>query len=114
VGRTPVTVEFRYGGVREIVLLMPRYKPAVVQHDTERFFLDTVPFDGIEDLAGTEDHQRVSVALRPNPVIEAYETDPDALLESLKARADTLRQRIRNAVDEAPPREPLLPGPAQR
>jgi hypothetical protein len=111
VGLTPVTVEGRYGGVREIILLKKAHLPAVVYHDTERFMLDTPPFDAFADLTGAEDHQVVKVTLQTNQVQDWYEADKEGLLRALRERAETLRSRALEHSLQAPPREPILPEP---
>ncbi|MAG54705.1 MAG: hypothetical protein CMJ83_00285 [Planctomycetes bacterium] len=112
VGTTPVTVSYRYGGIREI-LLIPKpaglegvpYKPAIVLHDTWTFALDAPIVDGFADLFGTEDHQIVRVTLEPNDVPGLYtdERTRAGLLAGLRERADQLRTRIRELFIEAPP-----------
>ena len=117
VGTTPVTVPFRYGGHHEILLLPPppqgeaAWRSVMLEHNSERADLDLPFFDGLAELTGTEDHQRVMVTLPPEDVAQRYERDPyrdrPSVLPTLLERAETLRSRSRSLFLAAPPRQPF-------
>ncbi len=110
VGRTPVTVPFDWGGDRTILLLHEegeiRYEPVRLVHDSERFFLDTFPFDVLADLAPfpIEDRSTIHVDLVPTP--ERDGPPSEARIEALLERAAVLRERARIAQEQGPPPAP--------
>ncbi|MSR75474.1 MAG: PEGA domain-containing protein [Planctomycetes bacterium] len=105
VGLTPVTLPFRYGGQREVILLAPGCKPAIVFHDTTRFWRDTPPFDLVTDLVGGGEQQTLFVKLEPDDALKEWDSDKDGLLLRLRTRASTLRERAEAAMLDAAPRE---------
>ncbi len=94
VGLAPVTVDVRHGGVRELILLAPGFEPAILLHDTERFWRDTPPFDAVADLVGGDDRQELHVTLRPERSLTDWDADKEAVLRRLAERAATLRARL--------------------
>ena len=93
-GTTPATMAVRYGGVHELILLAPGYEPAIVMHDSERFWRDTPPFDAVADLIGGDDHQSIQVTLQPERSLSDWDADKEAVLRRLAERAATMRARL--------------------
>lgn len=125
VGRTPVTVPYRYGGTNEILVIPDAggpedtpYLPALLYHDTWKFALDFPVVDAFADLLGTEDHQVVAVTLQESETVKLLRKDDDTreeVLSAMRERADILRRRARELFIDAPPRQPLTPprGPSK-
>jgi len=111
VGRTPVTVPFRYGGVHEILVLKEGHRPARVRYDSERFLFDTPGVDLFTDLGPwtAEDRQEIRVVLEPSDLRERYDRDRRGVLDALLLRAEVLRDRARSLQWSTPPHEPMLP-----
>ncbi len=105
VGITPVSVPFRYGGSSEVILLAAGCKPAIVFHDSARFWRDTPPFDAVTDLLAGSEQQVLRVTLDPEPSLAAWDADKDGLLRGLRERAAALKARAEAAILEAAPRE---------
>jgi hypothetical protein len=119
VGTTPVEVEFRYGGINEILLLPPpptdgmAWRAVRTEFDTHRATHDVPFLDLGAELLGAHDEHHVHILLPKEDVAARYENDPyrdrPSVLPPLLERAETLRSRSRSLFLSSSPREPLVP-----
>ena len=111
IGNTPQVVEFRYGGVHELVFFKRGFATKSIRYDSGRLLFDEAPFDFFTDLGPwhAEDHQAVHVILDPSEISAAYKRDGESVRQGLRERAEILRARARDAQLAAPPISPLLP-----
>ena len=117
VGETPQTVEFRHGGVHQILLFKSKYETLTLRYDSERLLFDQAPFDLFTDLGPWRavDRQEVHGVLTRSTAVANYDQDRAGTRLALADRAEILRSRAREVQLAAPPVAPLLPaGPPKK
>jgi hypothetical protein len=118
-GVTPVTVPFVYGGQRDILVYKRAtetraWRPERVIYDTTRRKFDVPVVDLAADIAGSEDKQTVTVELKESNERRLFEQDKDAWTAAVRARANTLRVRAREAqLGALPSDQGRDPGPLE-
>jgi PEGA domain len=118
-GVTPVTVPFVYGGQRDVLVYKRAtetraWRPERVIYDTHRRKFDVPVIDLVADITGSEDKQTVTVELKESNERRLFEQDKDAWSAAVRARANTLRVRAREAqLGARPSDEGRDPGPLE-
>ena len=119
-GKTPIDMAFEYGGEREFLILheteKTKYKPLRVVQNTEKFFIDVFPFDVLTQIQPfhVSDEHRFFFKLEKSDAVALVEADEDSYVKGLINRAETMRDRARNAQELGDPATPPLLDPVQK
>lgn len=123
-GRTPLTVPFAHGGVRELLVLHDEgvmrdgervtFEPVRLRREIGSWAFDVFPFDVFTSLSPVplHDEEHVRVELTPTRDLDLLRVDQAAFSEALLDRAAGTRERSRVALEEGwPETPPLAPEP---